>query len=78
MQCYPILQAVLWNIRHCKLKHQLCGHAGAVFAVELDEKAKLAYTGSGDRVNASPLYVLTIRVYHSDDKTMGGTQWTVH
>ena len=45
------IQAVMWNIRHCKLKRQLCGHAGAVFAVDLDEKAKLAYTGSGDKVN---------------------------
>ena len=44
-------QALIWNIRHCKLKQQLFGHAGAVFAVDLYGKAKLAYTGSGDKVN---------------------------
>ena len=48
--CNFILQAAIWNIRHCKLKQQLCGHAGAVFSVDLDEKAKIAYTGSGDKV----------------------------
>ena len=48
---YPVTrQAVIWNIRHCKLKQQLCGHTGAVFTVDTDKKAKLAYTGSGDRV----------------------------
>ena len=47
--CNP--QAAVWNIRHCKLKQQLCGHAGAVFTVDLDEKGKIAYTGSGDKVN---------------------------
>ena len=52
----PHTQAVVWNIRHCKLKQQLCGHAGAVFAVDLDEKAKLAYTGSGDKVSTN--YIL--------------------
>ncbi|XP_065883769.1 F-box/WD repeat-containing protein 7-like [Dysidea avara] len=41
--------AVVWDIRHCKLKQQLVGHDGAVFAVDLDEKAKIAYTGSGDK-----------------------------
>ena len=46
----PTHQAVVWDIRHCKLKQQLVGHDGAVFAVDLDEKAKIAYTGSGDRV----------------------------
>ena len=50
-------QAVVWNIRRCKLKHQLYGHTGAVFAVDLDDKARLAYTGSGDKVNTKTVYL---------------------
>ena len=72
----PYPQAAIWNIRHCKLKQQLCGHVGAVFTVDLNEKAKVAYTGSGDKVNISIDNVVT--VYHPDNQTMGGSQWTMY
>ena len=73
-------QAVIWNVRHCKLKQQLCGHAGAVFGVDLDEKAKLAYTGSGDKVNTVHVvvYVCTMEYYSSDNQTMGDSQWSLY
>ena len=51
------MQAAIWNVRHCKLKQQLYGHAGSVFTVDLDEKAKIAYTGSGDKVIISTCVV---------------------
>ena len=47
----PPRPCMVWNIRHCKLKQKLCGHTGAVFAVDCDEKTKLAYAGSENKVN---------------------------
>lgn len=77
----PHLQAVICNIRHCKLKQQLCGHTGAVFAVDLDEKAKLAYTGSGDKVNHCSVLILHAWLqFHliTDNQAMGGSHWTMY
>ena len=71
-------QAVVWNIRHCKLKQQLSGHAGAVFAVDLDEKAKLAYTGSGDKVNTVHVVYVRIMEYCLDNQTMGDSHRSLH
>lgn len=65
---------MIWNIRHCKLKRQLCGHAGAVFAVDLDEKAKLAYTGSGDKVNNTTFSIVHVCSYNGQTIR----QWEVH
>ena len=78
--CNFTLQAAIWNIRHCKLKQQLYGHAGAVFSVDLDEKAKIAFTGSGDKVMLSLLdcNVHSRSAYYSDNQTVGGSQRTLH
>ena len=46
----PPLQAILWNIRHCRFQRQLLGHKGAVFAADLDSRAALSCTASGDKV----------------------------
>ena len=46
------LQAVLWSVRHCRYQRQLLGHKGAVFAADLDSKAALCCTASGDKVHA--------------------------
>lgn len=43
-------QAILWNIRHCSYLRKLRGHKGVIFAVDLDEGAKVAFTASGDKV----------------------------
>ena len=43
-------QAVIWDIRHCSLVRRLEGHQGAVFAVDLDNPARVAFTASGDKV----------------------------
>jgi len=44
------LQAVIWDIRHCRLVRRLEAHQGAVFAVDLDDPARVAFTASGDKV----------------------------
>ena len=46
------LQAILWSIRHCRYQRQLLGHKGAVFAADLDSRAALCCTASGDKVRA--------------------------
>ena len=51
--CHPLLQAVVWDIRHCALVRRLEGHRGAVFAVDLDSLARIAFTASGDKVEYS-------------------------
>ena len=42
-----------------------------MFAVDLDEKAKLAYTGSGDKVNTLHVVYAPIMEYSLDNQTMG-------
>ena len=54
---------MVWNIRHCSPTHLLEGHTGAVFAVELDGSAQLAYTGSGDKVTPSLLVLVHVHVH---------------
>ena len=44
------MQAILWNVRHCRFHCQLLGHKGAVFAADLNQEATVALTASGDKV----------------------------
>ena len=53
VEYHPLLQAVVWDIRHCALVWRLEGHRGAVFAVDLDSLARIAFTASGDKVEYS-------------------------
>lgn len=40
----------MWDISRCLPVHSLEGHTEAVFAVDLDDKLSLVFTGSADRV----------------------------
>ena len=46
----PCVQAIVWDIRHCRFRLQLLGHKGQVFAADLSNDASTACTASGDKV----------------------------
>ena len=56
-------QAIVWNVRHCRFKHQLLGHKGRVFAADLNADASIAYTASGDKVGMYIPTYMYVRTY---------------
>lgn len=48
-------QAKVWDISRCLPLHSLEGHKEAVFAVDVDAKDSMVFTGSADKVNQHQL-----------------------